>query len=531
MDNEQKIKNNSYPNAWELASKLLKREKGRPPKLHNTGVNMLAAAWVNFFIHDFFAATVNYEDNILVEIDEDLKGTGCPYSKGKKSKQYYEMPRHIPKEDTDSDPSPLNTPGRRDYRNRVTSWFDASQVYGSTKEVSDEQRTFQDGLLKINPDGSMLSKTFFSMTNDGFLKQNKVDPSAPDLFMSGDVDDRVNRWFGTTAFQNLWILEHNNVATLLKASPDGSSMTDEQLYQTARLITSAEIVKVHLLEWTNQMLDDPTAQLVQVASWARVGVPRSPVESVSTLGVPLDFIADYRWHTMINENVTVVDPDTRIATGEVINVFESLMNTTAHRTLGLKKLLVSLASTPAHDIHIHNLANEFFKLGGPFGSSNLPGKNSHCPLYPYLNIGATDILRNRDHALPNFNEQRRNVGLIPAKNFLDLDLTPEQAVDMAELYGWDIENLDFHVGMLAEKKASFEGFSTSVLGSFIPFVFSRLRFDRFYTDHFDVAHYTSFGIDRLKPSSGPGVTLAQIISETLGYDVSPHQNNIFKVWT
>eukprot|EP01091_Cochliopodium_minus_P003573 TRINITY_DN1356_c0_g1_i1.p2 TRINITY_DN1356_c0_g1~~TRINITY_DN1356_c0_g1_i1.p2 ORF type:complete len:366 (+),score=88.92 TRINITY_DN1356_c0_g1_i1:1233-2330(+) len=363
------------------------------------------------------------------------------------------------------------------------------------------------------------------------FRTNQVDPDAPPLFQSGDIDDRVNRWIGTTAFSHLWILEHNNIVTLLKQTTEGSSMNDEQLYQTARLIVSAEIVKVHLLEWTNQMVDDANVQQIQVLSWGRVGLPMTTTEQISTLGVSFDFLADYRWHSMINENIDVVDPETRVKTGERINVFDTLMNTTAHRQHGLKKVLASLASTPAHDITINNLAEGFFKINHPsFSNHYSPNRNSKCPNYPYLNLGVNDILRNRDHSVPNFNEQRRKVGLAPAQTFMDFDVTPEQALEMAKIYNWDVENVDFMVGMLAEKKASFEGFPTSVLASFIPFVFTRLRYDRFFTDHFNAQHYSQFGIDRLKPATGSGVTLAQIIQENLGYDVSPYQNKIFKVW-
>ncbi len=43
----------------------------------------------------------------------------------------------------------------RDQMNSITGWVDASNVYGSTKEVSDRLRTFELGKLKTR-EGKML---------------------------------------------------------------------------------------------------------------------------------------------------------------------------------------------------------------------------------------------------------------------------------------------------------------------------------------------------------------------------------------
>ena len=63
-----------------------------------------------------------------------------------------------------------------------------------------------------------------------------------------------NWWVGLELFHSLFAMEHNAVTDRLsKAYPD---MTDESLFNTARLVVSALIAKIHTIEWTPALLDN-----------------------------------------------------------------------------------------------------------------------------------------------------------------------------------------------------------------------------------------------------------------------------------
>ncbi|KAF6149628.1 hypothetical protein GIB67_011237 [Kingdonia uniflora] len=78
--------------------------------------------------------------------------------------------------------------------NRRTPWWDASAIYGSTREKLSKVRTFKDGKLKILDNGLLLHD------QDG-------------VPLSGDTR---NNWAGVSTLQALFFKEHNAVCDTLK---------------------------------------------------------------------------------------------------------------------------------------------------------------------------------------------------------------------------------------------------------------------------------------------------------------------------
>ncbi len=74
--------------------------------------------------------------------------------------------------------------GGREYRNSVTTWIDASTVYGSTSAQERAVRSFRNGKLKLG--------------SDGLLPRNRVFE-----FVAGDT--RANENVGLTAFHLIWL--------------------------------------------------------------------------------------------------------------------------------------------------------------------------------------------------------------------------------------------------------------------------------------------------------------------------------------
>ena len=80
--------------------------------------------------------------------------------------------------------------------NAVTAFIDASNVYGSDDEVAMSLRTGTGGLL--------------------LTSENNLLPIIDGNFTGGDI--RAREMPGLSAMHNLWVKEHNRIATLLGES-------------------------------------------------------------------------------------------------------------------------------------------------------------------------------------------------------------------------------------------------------------------------------------------------------------------------
>ena len=111
--------------------------------------------------------------------------------------------------------------------NQLTHYQDASNVYGSTKEVADSLRLFSGGLLRQG-----------GRTNS--LKGNlpigtELSESGVPFFVAGDV--RSNEHVALTIMHTIWLREHNRIVReLAEINP---CWDDERLYQEGRKIVGA----------------------------------------------------------------------------------------------------------------------------------------------------------------------------------------------------------------------------------------------------------------------------------------------------
>lgn len=111
-----------------------------------------------------------------------------------------ELPRTKP--DETLDPSDIKCPG---YKNELTAWWDGSQIYGSSEEVTKRLRA-------ENPHGKL---TLIPNRNgEGFYLPRDQD---------GNVDTGFsnNWWTGMEMLHTLFAMEHNSICEMLhKAHPD-----------------------------------------------------------------------------------------------------------------------------------------------------------------------------------------------------------------------------------------------------------------------------------------------------------------------
>jgi hypothetical protein len=130
-----------------------------------------------------------------------------------------------------------------------------------------------------------------------------------------------NWWIGLALLHTLFSREHNAIYNeLLRANPYWSQ---DQLFDTARLVNVALMAKIHTVEWTPAILAHPTTKFALNANWwgvAGEGIHKTfgrfgkgelisgVLGSTKALhGVPFalteEFVSVYRLHPLIPEKV------------------------------------------------------------------------------------------------------------------------------------------------------------------------------------------------------------------------------------
>lgn len=261
--------------------------------------NVLAAFWVQFMTHDWFAhleeghnrpewmpvgcATQRVKNVEQPLTDEDVKKLGCRPD-DKIDAAYI----------AESTESWSLTHGGKAYltrapkttANHVTAWWDASQLYGY------DERSGQ----RVKRDPKDPAKLLLMSVREGGAEGDKLgylpafeagDPINPE-WSGQEATAFPDNWsIGTSFYHNVFAREHNVFADafrkLAALTPDGDSglrdpanpdhviryrdVTPNELFEIARLVVAAEIAKIHTTEWTTQLLYNEPLNRGMNANW------------------------------------------------------------------------------------------------------------------------------------------------------------------------------------------------------------------------------------------------------------------------
>jgi len=443
------------PNPRLVSRELLTRDEFKPATI----VNVLAAAWLQFEVHDWLShgKSVPEEPFELELADDD---------------PWPQRPMRI--ERTRKDPSHTDDGTPPTYVTADSHWWDGSQIYGSDPNLARALRSGTDGKLRVDPDGQL----------------------------PRDLDEHIdlkgvagNFWLGLALLHTLFTHEHNAICDRLKA--ERPSWTDDELYAKARLINAALMAKIHTVEWTPAIISHPTTQYAMKANWWGVlgktlgkrshnevlgGIPGS---EVNHHGVPYslteEFVAVYRMHPLTPDDFTFrsIDDD-RVLEERTFRELGALDVRKRLDSLGLVDSFYSLGIAHPGAITLHNyprFLQDFHKSDGTV-----------------VDLAATDVLRIRERGVPRYNEFRRLFHMKPAETFEELTDNPEWARQLQEVYD-DVEHVDLMVGLYAEPLPKGFGFSDSAFRVFILMASRRLKSDRFFTDDYNAETYTQAGLD------------------------------------
>jgi hypothetical protein len=461
------------PSPRVVSRELLTRDEFIPA----TTLNVLAAAWLQFEVHDWFSHGKNEDENPweLALADDD---------------SWADRPMRIPRtrRDPTSDVDPTTPPT---FVTADSHWWDGSQIYGSDERFARALRAGEDGKLRLGPDG-LLPRDL----------EEVVD-------LAGVAG---NFWIGLGVLHTLFTLEHNAVCDCLRE--EYPTWSDDKLYDTARLVVAALMAKIHTVEWTPAVIAHPTTRYAMHANWwglagerfgKRVGrlgssevlsgIPGSPTDHH---GVPYslteEFVAVYRMHPLLPDDFVFRSTENdEVLQERTFRELGALHTRSRLEEMGVANALYSLGVAHPGAITLHNYPRFLQNLERPDGS--------------LTDLAATDVLRIRERGVPRYNQFRRLFRLKPADSFDELTDNPTWAEEIRRVYGGDPERVDLMIGLYAEPKPKGFGFSDTAFRVFILMASRRLKSDRFLTRDYTPKLYTRAGMDWINDTTMVDVLL------------------------
>ena len=575
--------------------------------------NVIAAYWIQFMTHDWFSHMEegHNNDSQWMEVgctNDAAQRMGC--RPGDRIDRGYVAQDSAPGTFTANGKQYL-TRAPKTFRNNNTAWWDASQLYGY--DPISRQRVKRDPkdpakFLLTSADGKGTLPTLSDA--DPMNPQWKGQEAAafPDNWTIGmsflhNVFVREHNAF-VDAFEKQ-AQKTPNADSGLRNPADAHSVihykdvTPDELFEVARLVVSAEIAKIHTTEWTPQLLyDEPlykgmnanwsgllganggdvskvladivtknfgkSADVAKATQWYSVfasgpgifglgskisGYDVAKPEHVnggvnhfgSPFNFPEEFVTVYRLHPLVPDLIEfrdLKDPNKVAAKVPVISTFEGKA-TDAMRSRGLENWAVSLGRQRLGILTLNNHPQFMQNITIP----RLQSASGQ------IDLAALDLIRDREHGVPRFNEFRRQYGLRQLTSFDDFmdqhvpadsparKTQQEMVANLREVYGThvcdaskvitdaqrnpdgtpiddclghangstvdNIEDVDTVVGWLAEQTRP-HGFAISET-QFVVFILNasrRLFSDRFFTSSFRPEFYTTMGVNWVN-NNGP----------------------------
>ncbi|HEY9375746.1 MAG TPA: peroxidase family protein, partial [Jiangellaceae bacterium] len=453
------------PNPIVVSRELLLRETFQPA----TSLNLLAAAWTQFQVHDW----VSHErlplgvNDVTVPLPPGM--TGWSNTPGGRPERVMRIAGNVPARQ-----DPPDGLGPR-FQNQVSHWWDGSEVYGSDDKSASMLR---DGAkLRLSP--------------DGFLPNDAKGSEITGFNQSW--------WLGLSGMHTLFAREHNLLCDELRRHYRGWS--DDRVYNTARLIVSALIAKIHTVEWTPAILATKALQIGMTSNWSgppakdwltRLGIWL--LDTHASVGIPLtrpdhhgvpyslteDFVTVYRMHPLLPDGYLLHDHHT----GEVLSRYSFLeiqgdrADDVLHQ-VGLDNLLYSFGIAHPGAIKLHNYPRSLCAL-------ERDGER--------IDLSVVDLVRSRRCGVPRYNDFRAGLHMPRISRWEQLSDDPESVRRMRSIYR-SLDEVDTMVGLFAETPPEGFGFSDTAFRIFILMASRRLQSDRFLTVDFRPEIYSPFGMD------------------------------------
>jgi hypothetical protein len=474
-----------------VSQKLLLRDEFiRADKL-----NLLAAAWIQFEVHDWLSHDTATTDPITVELEDD--------------DDWPERPMRIPS--TRPDPCAPGRGAPPTFATSDTHWWDGSQIYGQENAFQRKARTYEDGKLKLDEHEELHPECL-----DPFL-----DPPGP----------RGNFWLGLALLHAVFIREHNEICDALKR--EHPKWSDDQLFDKARLINAAVMAKIHTVEWTPAIIDHPTTRWAMKVNWyglagqrarkefGRIGrgellsgIRGSPTDDHGTpYSLTEEFVSVYRMHPLIPDEYEFRSLAGRPLDARLFPEIGPGRWRAALHEIGIGNALYTFGTSNPGAIVLHNYPKSFIEDFHPDEKG------------PRFDLGAVDVLRDRERGVPRYNEFRTLMHRQPVRSFEELTHDARLASELRKVYG-HVDRVDLMVGLYAERRPQGFAFSDTAFRVFVLMASRRLKSDRFFTSDYTREVYTQTGLNWID-----NATMSEILLRHYN-ELAPviRRDNAFKPW-
>jgi hypothetical protein len=385
---------------------------------------------------------------------------------------------------TGTDPS-----NPRQQLNVISSFIDATSVYGQDPARTDELRT---------NDGSGRLKTsagdFLPYNVNGFPNAQPPGADPADFFLCGDI--RCNEQLALTAMHTLWVREHNAVADRVRAAYP--TVSGDTVFELSRRIVISEIQSITFNEFLPVVLG---RNAFDKYTGYHSNVDPGIINVFSTAAYRLG-------HTMLSSTILRLNADgTPIFEGPLPLRDAFFTPQTLVNEGGLEPILKGMASQVMQRIDSQIVDDVRNFLFGPPGAGG-------------LDLGALNVQRGRDHGLPDYNTFRIYFGLSPVTSFADISSDPVVQYRLQQAYT-NVNNIDAWVGALAEDHLSRDILVGELLFAVLKTQFQNLRDG-------DPDWYQNI----LSTSSQRALekqTLAKVIARNTSLDRKDLQANVFVV--
>ncbi len=260
-------------------------------------------------------------------------------------------------------------------------------------------------------DGAPLGAFYQARLRDSF--KPAVDEPARWGAMYAAGLDRGNSTIFYTALSTMCVREHNRIARDLAVLRPG--WDDDRLFETARLVNIHNVLEIVIEDYINHISGGPTFKLdsgfAEKRPWYR------------TNRISLEFNLLYRWHSLV--------PDEVVVDGQPLSHFDYRFNNRLLEASGPERLINQASIAPA----------------GRIGLFNTPKWLARAE--------AASITLGREFRLQSFNAYCRRFSHKPYGSIRELvGGDARAAAALEQLYGNDVEKVDFAVGLFAEGRSN-----------------------------------------------------------------------------
>ncbi|KAK8739717.1 hypothetical protein OTU49_003162 [Cherax quadricarinatus] len=388
----------------------------------------------------------------------------------------------------------FNTVLPREQINQLTSYIDASQVYGSS---AGEMRLIRN----LTHDNGQLRHGIFTSSGKPLMPFSEGAPvdcrrdlseSGIDCFLAGDI--RANEQSGLTAMHMVWFREHNRIAEALRQI--NPHWDGETIFYEARKIVGAEVQHITYSHWISHIIGPRGMELL--GEYTGYNPKLEP--TISNVFAT----AAFRFgHSLINPILHRLNATFQPIPEGHLPLHKAFFSPwRIVQEGGIDPLLRGLFATPAK-----------LKMPGQFLNTELTEKLFRAAHEVALDLASLNIQRGRDHALPGYTEWRRACNLSVPDSFDQLR-SHISSVNirnkLKQLYGHP-GNVDVWVGALLEDPVEGARVGPTFLCLLVD-QFRRLRDgDRFWYEN---------------PTTFKPEQLAQIKQATLGRVLCDNGDNI-----